>query len=128
MIWGGAASVLLVVAGLLLIAGVARTSIERFSSDAVQRFPGGRVHALIETVECEECSLPDRNHSVWALGQMEAAPALPALMKRYTGERCDHNRRLCQKELRKAIQMIEERSRRTNFLWRAIRALHQPRA
>jgi hypothetical protein len=90
------------------------------------RFPGDRVAALAAVVECGECSLQDRNHAVWALGQLEAERALPVLQKYYDGERCTHSTRVCQHELGKAIRMIEARPGRTGLAWNVIRRLRQP--
>lgn len=121
-----AACVVLAAAGLVLVTAVIRSGIERTSAEAVRRFPGDPVQALIATVECERCALKDRNRSVWALGQTVATPALPTLQRYYTGAACRHDERLCQHELRKAIRMIEAREGRRGFLWQVIAAMHRP--
>jgi hypothetical protein len=103
-----------------------RSGLQRFSDDAIARFPGDRVEALIRLVDCDTCSLQARNHAVWALGQMSVERAAPVLLKYYDGERCDHSAKLCQKELRKAISMAQTRNRRQGSLARVVDRWHQP--
>lgn len=75
---------------------------------AAERFPGDRVEALIDQVECTSCGLRQRQDAVWALGQIGDRRALPALRAHLTGRRCDHAKELCQYELQKAIRHIEK--------------------
>ena len=125
---------LLVGTGLLalLVLGLAgmivsiRSSLQRFSDDAVTRFPGDRAEALMRVVDCDACNLKDRNHAVWALGQMVEERAISVLRRHYDGHPCTHTTRLCQKELRKAIRMIETRQQRTGPAWRLVARWHQP--
>lgn len=65
--------------------------------------PGDDVRALIDYMQSDEHSLKDRNHAVWALGRWSDSRALSALEAAYTGKPCDHDKQLCQYELRKAI-------------------------
>jgi hypothetical protein len=83
-----------------------------YADEAAARFPGDRVQALTALVDCEDCPLAERNHAAWALGQMEAEPALPVLKAHYDGLECTHEARLCQHELKKAIRQIERRRER----------------
>lgn len=65
------------------------------------------VEVLIELVEDEEGrTFKERNGAVWALGQLQDKRALSVLEKFYTGEECDHEKYLCQHELKKAINLI----------------------
>ena len=105
---------------------IIRSGLQRFSDDAVARFPGDRVQALMQVVDCDTCPMRDRDNAVWALGQMVETRARPVLAKYFDGRRCDHTTRLCQKELRKAIWMIDTRDRRTGPVWNVIARLHQP--
>ncbi|MFB3829631.1 MAG: hypothetical protein ACE15B_22860 [Bryobacteraceae bacterium] len=75
--------------------------------EAARRFGGDRVMALAQAVGCDSCPLKQRNHAVWALGEIGDRRALEALRKHYTGAKCDHSTRLCQYELDKAIRKIE---------------------
>jgi HEAT repeat protein len=103
------------IVALLLVAGFAaiKWSIHADVSDATElalrEYPGDDVLALIAFVESDEHSLPARNRAVWALGQLGDARALPTLERKYTGETCDHARRLCEHELKKAIDLIRAR-------------------
>jgi len=96
----------LVVLLLLALAGI-QASIELgvrdFSRTAMERFPGDRTTALINLVACEECSLQDRNHAVWALGQLREKRALPVLASYKTHRRCDHSSEICQHAIDKAM-------------------------
>lgn len=112
--------------GFAALVVVIRSGLQRYADEAVARFPGDRLEALMAVVECEDCPLKDRNHAVWALGQMAAEPALPVLEARYDGRKCTHETRLCQYELKKAIRMIERRRGLTGPVWRVIGNLHQP--
>jgi hypothetical protein len=83
------------------------------------QYPGDRVEALCALVACGSCSLTDRNHAVWALGQLRDRRALPILEKYYTGQECNHSLDLCQYEIRKAVKAIKSRS----LLWLGYRDL-----
>jgi hypothetical protein len=102
-----------------------RFGLQRYADEATALFPGDRNEALIRLVDCDECSLEDRNHAVWTLGQMQVEPALVAL-KRHYGGKCAHEWKLCQYELRKAIRRIEWHGARQGRLWRFVAKLHQP--
>jgi hypothetical protein len=104
---------LISVAELMIGSGV-----RRFSQIAQEQFPGDRVRALVAMVECESCDLRDRNHAVWALGQLADHRALPVLEKYYTGEKCDHLHKICQYELKKALRLARSGYNSEAFLWR----------
>ena len=80
-----------------------RSSVKEISADAVREYPGDRTEALMTYVDSENHSLRQRNRAVWALGQISDKRALPVLEKWYTGDPCDHQNSLCQRELSKAI-------------------------
>jgi len=67
--------------------------------------PGDHVAALVAYVESPSHGLRQRNRAVWALGQACDERALPVLKRFFTGGKCDHDRRLCQHELAKAIKL-----------------------
>ena len=85
-------------ASLMIGLGVIGTS-----RGAMAQFEGDRIEALIALADCENCTLEDRNHAVWALGQLKDKRALPILYKYRTGKPCDHSRQICQYEISKAI-------------------------
>ena len=78
------------------------------SRTATHHFPGDRVEALLQQVECASCSMKERQSAVWALGQIGDARALPVLRAQVTGRACNHEKELCQYELSKAIRHIEK--------------------
>ena len=84
-----------------------RLGVKKISAEAVQQYPGDRVEALIAYVRSEDHSLRKRNLAVWTLGQIGDKRALPVLTQFYTGGPCDHNSRLCQGELQKAIKLCK---------------------
>ena len=109
--------ILVVVAGAELLIG---SGVRIYSQTAQAHFPGRRVEALIAMVECKSCRLRDRNHAVWALGQLDDPRALPVLEKYYTGAKCDHLRNLCQDTLQTALRHLrhQDNNRGESFLWR----------
>ena len=76
------------------------------SAQHAHPYPGDDVAALIDFMNSESHSLWDRTHrGVWTLGQIRDPRALSALESAYTGELCQHDTRLCQGELEKAIKL-----------------------
>jgi hypothetical protein len=80
-------------------------SVRHYSAvaQAAHPHPGDDVASLVDFVTSEEHSLRERNLAVWTLGRLRDPAALPVLESFYTGGPCDHDTRLCQGELRKAI-------------------------
>lgn len=101
------AAALLAVLSLLGIQKYIGWEVTATGSRAMQQFSGDRVEALVKLVDCEQCSLPQRNRAVWALGEMGNPRALAVLQRRHTGGKCDHAHALCQYELGKAIKKIQ---------------------
>jgi hypothetical protein len=125
-LWTGATLLALAVVAIVAIVAIIQLDLRRISNGALERFPGDRTEALISMVDCESCRLKDRNLAVWALGQMEAEPALEALRLHFDGTECAHSTRLCQYEIGKAIRKIETRRERSAIPWQWLRPLHQP--
>jgi HEAT repeat protein len=88
------------------------------SEAALLGHPGDRVLALMAYVESPTHSLRERNRAVWALGQLGDARALPVLETHFTGRDCEHDRALCQDELRKAIRLCRGATNISAFVWR----------
>ena len=84
-----------------------RSSVKEISATAVHEYPGDRIEALITYADSRNHSLRKRNLAVWALGQIGDERALATLEKFYTGSPCDHESRLCQGELQKAIKQCK---------------------
>jgi hypothetical protein len=83
---------------------------------AQREFGGDEVQALSRLVDSDRHSLAGRNHAVNALGILADSRALPVLEKYYTGEPCQHDRFLCQYELKKAIDRCQGRNRPPRWL------------
>lgn len=91
---------------LIMFVGICfsiRSAVKQMSTEATKEYPGDRVEALIAYVRSENHSLKKRNRAVWVLGQIGDKSALPVLESFYTGGECDHEKQLCQRELKHAI-------------------------
>jgi hypothetical protein len=95
--------------GLLAIQKSISRGVDGFAAEAQARYSTDRVSALISLVDCDACLISDRNHAVWALGQMREKRALAVIRKYQTGRPCNHQSELCQKEIGNAISAIERR-------------------
>jgi hypothetical protein len=95
-----------------------RSGVHAASAAALYAQPGDRVLALMAYVESPTHALPARNRAVWALGQLGDARALPVLEKHFTGGECDHDRALCQRELRKALRLCRGGTNISAWIWR----------
>ena len=99
--------------GLLALQGFISWQASRVADAAAQRLGSDRVAALIATIGCKTCPIKERNMAVWAVGQLgyrdraAMTPILPALYAEYDLTKCDHEKRLCQYELWKAIKKVE---------------------
>ena len=98
-------AVTLVVVGVVGLVALIESSAHADALAAQREFRGDRVEALVQFVESEHHTLRERNRAVWALGRMRDRRGLPVLEKHYSGGDCDHARFLCQRELRKAIDL-----------------------
>jgi hypothetical protein len=92
-------------------------AVESISRAATNVHPGDRVEALIAYASCEAHSLRERNRAIWALGQLGDERALPFLDS-LDGGVCDHDHRLCQREIRKAIKLCEGATNVAAVVWR----------
>jgi len=109
---------------LLLVAAIAivlalvslewwiQSGAREFGDEARREFSGDRVEALSAFVDSEKHTLAERNHAVWALGQLRDPRGLPVLIKHRTGKPCDHSRFLCQYEIEKAIALCRQEGAR----------------
>lgn len=92
--------------------------VRAMAAEAMQQYDGDRVEALMQYVDDSSHSYRDRNRAIWALGQLGDDRALPTVKKYYTGEPCDHDAALCQRELSKAIDLLEGGFNATAVVWR----------
>ncbi len=96
---------IVVVIGVVGLVAVIESSAHSDALAAQREFPGDGVEALVQIVQSKHRTLQERNRAVWALGRLRDRRGLPVLEKYYTGGECDHGRFLCQRELRKAIDL-----------------------
>jgi len=129
--------VTLVLAGLVLLVGLVAyvclslrigSGVRAASDTAMKQYPGDSVEALMQCVEDSTHSLPERNRAVWALGQLGDRRALTTLRKYHTGSSCDHANALCQRELNKAINLLEGGVNASAWVWRRFPRSDQVRA
>ena len=86
-----------------------QSSLDEHSTIAQQAHPhpGDDLAALIAYLESDSHSPREKNQAVWALGQLRDSRALPALERYYTGQPCNHDEFICQRELAKAIELCQ---------------------
>ncbi len=98
-----AGAVLLSCGGFVALAWRLQVGAYELGARAMEEFPGDEVEALSALVQSETHTWAERNRAVQALGQIGDSRALPILETFYTGQACQHEKFLCQVELRKAI-------------------------
>ena len=92
--------------------------VNSISEKALRDHPGDKVAALMALVESEQHTYHDKNHAVWALGQLGDRRALPLLRKYYTGAESGDDTSLSQYELKKAIALCEGEINIGALVWR----------
>lgn len=103
LVYGVLSCLALVLVMFVVVCISIRSAVKQMSTEATKEYPGSRVEALITYVSSESHSLKKRNRAVWALGQIGDKSALAVLESFYTGGDCEHEKHLCQHELKKAI-------------------------
>lgn len=103
------AVVLLGLAVFCILAGEIAFEVKRISIKAEARYHDNRTDSLVMLVDCNLCPLTDRNRAVWALGRLQEPRAIPVLRGHLTNRPCNHAHDLCQREIRKALELIEDR-------------------
>jgi hypothetical protein len=112
------AAVGFLVVAYFAISLVIGSGVRSVSAAALLEQPGDRVAAIMAYADASTHSLKDRNRAIWALGQFGDSRALPVLEKHYTGQPCEHDRALCQHELKKAIKLCRGGTNLSAFVWR----------
>jgi len=89
---------------------------------AQEKYSGSCVETLTSVLANPESPYVDRNHVVWALGQLGDKEALPVLKRYYQGfvpdYREPYNEELSQYELSKAIKLLEGGWNLSAWVWR----------
>ena len=89
--------------------------------NAQWQYGGDCVDALIAQLDDEHQGFRNRNHAIWALGEMGDGRALPVLEKYYTGDIPDReplDETISQYELKKAINLAKGGTNITTWIWR----------
>ena len=85
------------------------TQVRAACSEATSEFDGDCVEALAAYAESEHHTYQERNHAIWALGEIGDRRALPALERLLGGELidspCDTGHGICRYSVEKAIEL-----------------------
>ena len=103
LVYGVLSCLVLVLMLFVMVCFSIRSAVKDISAEATKEYRGDRVKALTAYVSSENHSLKKRNRAVWTLGQIGDKSALAVLESFYKGVDCDHEKHLCQRELRYAI-------------------------
>ncbi len=102
------AGLVVVLAGFVYLNIQIDSAVEKNCQEVMQLYPDlSQNEALMKAVVSEELSLVHRNELVWTIGRLRIKEALPLLNSYYDQQECDHETRLCQDELKKAIKRCE---------------------
>lgn len=118
VIWAAGIVAVLILAAFVSVSRRIGADVRAASALAMAHHEGDRVAALLRFAEDDRHSYSERNRAVWALGQLGDRRALAGLRKHHTGKPCDHARSLCQRELGKAIKLVEGGWNVTAMVWR----------
>jgi len=95
-------------------------SLQQQCDTAKSKYEGDCVQSLSQLVDDESNSLAERNHSIWALGQMGDSRAKEIIEKYYTGDipqREKYNQVLSQYEMKKALNLLNGSFNVTHLVW-----------
>jgi len=87
------------------------------------KYEGDCTEAMSQYLDDVHNPIGERNHMIWALGQLGEPEALPILEKYYTGvipDREPWNDVISQYELKKAIKLARGGFNATAWVWRGI--------
>lgn len=110
-------SIVLLFAAYLLLGWRIGSTVDAVGTAATRVHAGDRVEALIAYASYEAHGLEDRNRAVWALGQLGDRRAL-SYLESTAGGTCDHEHRLCHREIGKAIKLCRGATNVAAIVWR----------
>ena len=102
---GLVAAAMLAAGGLTLFRHALDAAAEEAAA-AQESHPGDPVEALIHRANSEALPLRTRTRAVWALGELRDRRALRHLDRLQVQQACDHERFVCQREVRLAMAKI----------------------
>jgi len=97
------------------------SDVRRYCKNAKKLYEGDCVTALSEMVDDASMPFRDRNHAIWALGQIGNPKALQYITKYYTGkvpEKESPDTSLSQYEMIKAIKLMQGGVNISAIIWR----------
>lgn len=97
------------------------SDVRRYCKSAIKIYEGNCVSALSEMVDDTSMPFRDRNHAVWALGQLGNPKALSYITKYYTGkvpEKESLDTSLSQRKMTKAIKLMQGGVNLSAIIWR----------
>jgi len=115
-----AAAVMALIASFVALVWFIHIGARNYAEEARQQYPGDEVEALTRAIADEHRTVRDRNHAVWALGQLRDPRGLPVLRRHYADERCRVDKCLSRYELKKAIDLCTGRTSAPRWLQKAI--------
>jgi hypothetical protein len=77
------------------------------ASRAMEAYHKDKVESLLLVIDSFEYTFKERNQAIWSLGVLGDDRALARLESLQTHEKCNHNKGLCQYEIKKAILKIK---------------------
>ena len=97
------------------------SDVRRYCKKARTIYGGNCVSALSDLVNDTSMPYRDRNHAIWALGQLGDSKALPYITKFYTGRiqaAENPDAALSQRELDKALRLMQGGTNISAVIWR----------
>jgi hypothetical protein len=84
-----------------------------------RQIPADKTAALMSYLGRNDIDFAEKNRVIWVLGELRDDGALAALRALHGSLDCDHQRLVCQREVRKAISKIEG-NMPNPFFWQKI--------
>ena len=99
-------SVIIVIGLVVTFSGIniwIKTDANSIAEEATEVFQKDKIESLLAKLDSDDYSLKEKNYATWALGVLKDERALPKLESLATGQECNHEKELCQREIEKAI-------------------------
>lgn len=98
--------VVALVAGYAYLSWMRSNTIREVTALAAGYDGGDQVEALVAYLASDVPSLEEKNRAIWVLGELRDERALETLTELQVSDECDHDLRVCQREVRKAIRKV----------------------
>ena len=95
------------------------TTIRTVCAEVRVEHAGDRIEALVSHLNSAQVDLEEKTRAIWVLGELRDERAVPTLQSLHRSERCDHDRFVCQREIRKALRKISG-STPNPYFWQRI--------